>query len=497
MSHYIGSPLQFVDLKNGKIKWAKLYEFLNANGIYGYLDQTGFHFVKIDKCIMQEIDPRYIRHFIAEAFRLCSTPLDDAMENLLQTIHQLTGLALLDSIAVTEDEILSDTLEFSFLFFQNGIVKISKETEEFFKFPERGFLVWQDQIIKRDFNPEQEGKCQFEIFIKNCMNNDSERIKCMMSAIGYLLHRHKTPSEAVAIIFCDEEDSDNPEGGTGKSLTVNGIKQLRTLVKEDGKTFKFNNFAFQQVTSSTDIILFEDLDRKFDFEKLFPVITDGITVEKKYKDRKFMDFSSKPKIMITTNYMINGIGNSFERRKIEYEFSNYYGKTRTPEQEFNCLFFAGWDDSEWSRFYGFMIECIKHYLKNGLLRPSPINLEIRKLKNTTNPEFVEFMDDFIVSKRSQTQCDRKILYLEFIGLHTEFEKWLNPRQFNRWLEIYGQAKGYQTKIKKSGDFRFITFIKKGDSPNDDLSTGDFPDFDPPLDSPPSDPLSSSEPPPVC
>ncbi|MEN6510362.1 MAG: hypothetical protein ABFD00_00815 [Chloroherpetonaceae bacterium] len=40
----------------------------------------------------------------------------------------------------------------------------------------------------------------------------------LKSCFGYLLSRYKKRTEAICIVFCDEVISDNPEGGSGKSM---------------------------------------------------------------------------------------------------------------------------------------------------------------------------------------------------------------------------------------------------------------------------------------
>ncbi len=44
-------------------------------------------------------------------------------------------------------------------------------------------------------------------------------------------------------------------------------------------------------------------------------------------------------------------------------------------------------------FYSFMIDCLKYYLKYGLVKCEHKNLELRKLYKETSQEFVDFMDE--------------------------------------------------------------------------------------------------------
>jgi len=88
----------------------------------------------------------------------------------------------------------------------------------------------------------------------------------------------------------------------------------------------------------TQVLSFDDVKKHFDFERLFSVITEGITIEKKNKDAIKIPFDKSPKIIITTNYAIKGKGNSFERRKWELEFKQFYTQEFTPQVEFVTFF---------------------------------------------------------------------------------------------------------------------------------------------------------------
>ena len=67
-----------------------------------------------------------------------------------------------------------------------------------------------------------------------------------------------------------------------------------------------NHFAYQLVSADTQILCFDDVKKYFSFERLFSVVTEGLTLEKKNKDAIKIPFSKSPKIAITTNYAIKG-----------------------------------------------------------------------------------------------------------------------------------------------------------------------------------------------
>lgn len=114
------------------------------------------------------------------------------------------------------------------------------------------------------------------------------------------------------MILNDEVITENPEGGTGKGIFVNAIGKMKNLVVLDGKSFSFEkSFTYQLVSSDTQILTFDDVRKHFDFERLFSIVTEGITIEKKNKDAIKVPFENSPKVIITTNYAIKGQGKFF------------------------------------------------------------------------------------------------------------------------------------------------------------------------------------------
>ena len=136
--------------------------------------------------------------------------------------------------------------------------------------------------------------------------------------------------------------------------------------------------------------MFDDVRKYFDFERLFSVVTEGLTLEKKNKDAIKIPFSKSPKIAITTNYAIKGAGNSFARRKWELELHQHYSKNFTPLDEFGKLMFGDWNDDEWCDFDNYMIRCLQDYLTQGLVESKFVNLKIRQLSAETCHDFIEW-----------------------------------------------------------------------------------------------------------
>ncbi|MDZ7757227.1 hypothetical protein [Rhodohalobacter sp.] len=85
-----------------------------------------------------------------------------------------------------------------------------------------------------------------------------------------------------------------------------------------------SNFAFMDVKLGDQNLFIDDAHSQFNLEPLFNVITNDMQVEAKYSNRFTIPFEDSPKILIATNSVISGSGNSYERRQVVLEFSDYY-----------------------------------------------------------------------------------------------------------------------------------------------------------------------------
>ncbi len=253
-------------------------------------------------------------------------------------------------LATIDIYFIEDTKNTAYLYYRNCAVKITNTDIIPIDYLDLGGYVWKDHVIDRNFILcSVSDDFYFKRFILNICGKDESRVRSMDSTLGFLMHAHKNLSYCPAVILNDEVISDNPEGGTGKGLLMNALSNMKKLVVIDGKSFMFErSFAYQLVSADTQILCFDDVKKYFDFERLFSVVTEGLTLEKKNKDAIKIPFSKSPKIAITTNYAIKGAGNSFARRKWELELHQHYTKNFTPLDEFGKLMFSDWDDDEYS-----------------------------------------------------------------------------------------------------------------------------------------------------
>jgi len=423
-------------------------QFLEDNGFYKYCPEGGrnFVFVRVTNNLIDHASEKEIKDFILDYL----LDLEDTLVyNYFADNTRFFREEFLTLLASIDVYFIEDTKDTAYLYFKNCAVKITHDEVVPIDYIDLGGYVWKDHVIDRNFDLCEVTKCDFEQFISNICFSDVNRIKSMESTIGFLMHAYKDLSYCPAVILNDEVISDNPEGGTGKGLLMNAISQLKKLVFIDGKSFNFErSFAYQTVSVDTQVVCFDDVRKYFDFERLFSVVTEGLTLEKKNKDAIKIPFSRSPKITITTNYAIKGAGNSFERRKWELELHQYYSKEFTPLEEFGKLMFGDWDDGEWCEFDNYMVNCLRSYLRTGLVRSSFVNLRIRQLSAETSHEFIEWcglINGVTPNEKFQELADghkvyKQDLYYDFIQDNPDFapkaKMTISRTRFNKWLIAY-------------------------------------------------------------
>lgn len=377
----------------------------------------------------------------------------------LKNIGKATSDEFLETLPAKQVDFRKDKKDAMQLYYQNCIVKLTKNKLTTHEYTELDGYIWESQILNRNYIVGAYPDSHFKSFVFNISNKEDKRYSSICSVIGFLIHNFKSPGYCPAIILNDEVISDNPEGGTGKGILIRAVEQFLTTVTIEGKTFSFDkNFVYQNVNSDTKLLSFQDVNKSFDFERLFSVLTDGINVEKKGLQSVHYDFFNTPKIVITTNYAIRGMGNSHERRRFELEISQFYNKQNTPLDEFKKMMFVEWDETEFLSFDTFIIECCQHFLTNGLVEQVLVNLPEKRLMAETDHDFLQFMETQLLGTISKND-----FYNEFIREYPEKlkDKFFTKQKLSKWLKAFALFKGYKMPDKDyiHNSIRYYTFEK--------------------------------------
>ena len=443
--------------------------FLEDNGFYKFCPEgnKNYVFVKVTNNLIDHTSDKEIKDFILNYL----IELDDlSIYNHFADHVRYFKEDFLTLLSTIDIYFIEDTKDASYLYYRNCAVKITNKSVEPIDYIDLGGYVWKDHVIDRKFTICESNSVYGE-FISRICGDDESRIKTMESTIGFMMHGYKNLSYCPAVILNDEIISDNPEGGTGKGLFMNALSQMKKLVVIDGKQFAFEkSFPYQLVSADTQILCFDDVKKHFDFERLFSVVTEGLTLEKKNKDAVKIPFGKSPKIAITTNYAIKGSGNSFARRKWEIELHQHFNKDHTPLDEFGKHFFADWNDDEWCNFDNYMIYCLSNYLTTGLVKSQFVNLKTRQLSAETSHDFIEWcglVEGHI--KNSSLELGAKLmkqdLYFDFVGEYPDYapkaKMTISRTRFYKWLVAYAlYTTGLQPKEGRDPSGRWMIIRPK-------------------------------------
>lgn len=449
----------FYDDKNRIRLSAHKYKFwLEQHNFFKYYPSENsptFTFIKKDQNLLEETNDKrikdYVLNYILSKPDIGFGPYDFMASN--GSYFRSDFLSLLDT---TDIELKEDTKDRCYLYYRNCVVEITSDSIREIDYIDVEGYVWKRRIIDREYKSYDHHQSVFRKFIWLISGRNVNRYNSFKSVIGYLLHSFKTSANNKAIIFNDEVVSETANGGSGKGIFWNALKYMKKVSSIDGKTFEFTkSFPYQTVSADTQILVFDDVKKNFDFESLFSIITEGITLEYKGQDAITIPVEKSPKILITTNYTVGGVGDSFERRKFEVEMSSHFSKTHTPLDEFGHMLFTDWSAEEWLMFDNYMINCEQYYLINGLVKHEFHNLDTRKFIKETSYEFYEWVTE---SPLPVNQRFNKTTYYEtVIAEFPDFKKWLSQKRFSKWLEQYGDYMGFKTHHGRTNSQRWIEY----------------------------------------
>lgn len=425
----------YYDKKGLKINPLKYKIFLERNGFKKFFfgDSLKPSFVKIESNIVNETSTEKIKDFVlnyllenneTDVFSYCAT---------YQNLFTDSFLAMLETIELM---MLTDTKTKSFIAFKNGILEVTKDKLFLNEYVNVDGYIWKNQIIDRDFVLCNDFDNDYKKFVFNISNKEPLAIEC---SIGYMLHTYKNKIDNKAIILNDEVISDNPEGGTGKGLFVQGLKEIRRVGILDGKSFDDKkSFPYQTISQDTQILVFDDVKKNFDFESKFSLVTEGITLERKGKDAIKLNVEQSPKMLISTNYAIKGEGNSHDRRRHEIEVAQHYNQNLTPFDDFGRTLFDDWDEDDYMRFDNYMVHNIQLYFTHKLIKQTNAkNIKLRKFISETSQEFYEWVT-FEDNEMVNIRLNKRNKFDQFVEDYQDYKKWLTQKKFNIWVKKYAK-----------------------------------------------------------
>lgn len=456
--------------------WDEIRNELHRAGFAKRKFGDNFCYIRVNGCIIKECTSVDMRDYMTSLIM----SLDDLEFFYQGKNHHITSAAIrevflkssnnffndkwLEHLQVHDKPIIKDSSSKMYFFFRNCLVTISKadglQMQQWDKISD--YCIWNSQIIQRDYSYVPDfTSSHFYRFIKNVTDFNEKRFEAMKSALGYSLHHFYNESEGQAIIFLDETVTNigKPMGGTGKGLIVNALRQLRNVAKIDGKHFNGQNrFCWEMVTPSTQIVWIDDVKPDFDFSVLHSNLTDGWTVEKKYFPQFYITPDDSPKTVLTSNSVIKGEGTTNIRRQFIVELSDFYsrqiinGNEKPIESTHGCIFFSdnSWEVNEWNMFYSFLFDCALQYLINGLVSFSGINVDLNRFRQTTDEDFVEWVNQQGFTKNSEyiTSEKYKCFITQFYG---DGSISIGQKKFTNYIKAYAAyVKWTYNRVQKNG-----------------------------------------------
>lgn len=321
------------------------------------------------------------------------------------TEHYFRSLTKID-IAIHEDEPKA-----AYLYFKNGIVKVSAESVEVLPWDDFNGYLWKDAFksLDHDFSLNED-KSQFEIYMEKITGTE-ERKQSLMSIFGFYLHRFKSQGDIHCLYLTDNEasiDIKTSKGGTGKGTFFKGLEQFRKMLIVGGKTEEINGrFTLSGYEDGTSIILYDDVESTFNPEMLYVKISGDLEIEKKGKDMMIVPFDKAPKIGLNSNYILKNMNSeSSMRRFIPFELQNFFSSKKTIYDFFGNNFFNGeWSVDEWNKFNTFAVKCLQLYFKNGIIKENNNDFHVKALLEDCNVgAFRDFAESYIIPKLSEQTC---------------------------------------------------------------------------------------------
>jgi hypothetical protein len=371
-----------------QIKYTDLVRWLHT---IGYRQYDGRVVQIIDNIITVSAEGDMIRAFLSEV----EPQVRDEMYEKVPTIFKQSG-GLMSMLAELDDNFINDTAGETWLFFRNQAIKVTATGHHPYHYKDLKGYIWKSEVIDRDFYGYEYAGCDAERFI-DILGGDKSHY--LQEIIGYLVSRYKDPMNPRAVIIMEDiepEEEGESQGGSGKGMCIEFVKQFRKVSPLNGKNFSFSDpFLWQNVDPDTAVIFIDDVERSFRFNNLFSILTGSLLVNKKNKDQKIIEFGKVPKFVMTSNYSIGGMDASSRRRKYEFAVHKHFGDDYQPVDAFGRAFFYGWDKTEWLKFDNFIVHCCKAYI--GDTNKKAIgnitgNSSERALIANTNRDFIEYMD---------------------------------------------------------------------------------------------------------
>lgn len=355
--------------------------------------------IRIDREGLSEIKPKdwpyfeYSNKILDHEIRLDDTPPFDIVETpaalaLRKEIEGLDPRSPMYKQKQAELDTLTGTARFE--------LRINRPDFSFLQYIyNTGRVHWRKEELGQELTEEEKAEQDLHFMSK-------------VMALGYLLTKYKSAAEAKAVYAMETEVSDEGQhkGGTGKSLFLGSVEQMRNQLFINGQELRPDKmeFLFQGVVKGvTDTIYFDDVNKSIDLHRFMPAITNKITINAKYAAAVTLEYAESPKISFSSNHAIREFDNSLRRRIWFTAFSDYYHSAdpsakltlRNPATEFGKNLIQDYTEAEKNEFYNFMLTCMHVYIKHQVaIQPPMHDIEQRNIQRQIGDDFIYWAEEY-------------------------------------------------------------------------------------------------------
>ena len=321
--------------------------------------------------------------------------------------------------------LLQDTKDSKYIFYNNCVVRISKDDVMPIEYDEldmlndaygenNGTYIWSNNILDRDFprhmisidgKKTHEYNSDFEIFVdficglseslkeikvgdqvyhssnwvENYLNTEYsgseakilsiKRKAALMNIFGYLMHNnYECNMKSVMFIDMNKDNKGKPAGGTGKGIIGKALSHMLNRTENDSKYIAVagKNFDPEDERRYSEGDLTTQLIHIEDIKRgfNFEAFFNDVTDGAVFRKMYQDKTKHKVKLLLSSNQPLDLSAPSCKRRMVVFELDNFFSESKTPQDVFGKRFFESqWTEYDWAMFDVFMIQCCSQYMK--------------------------------------------------------------------------------------------------------------------------------------
>jgi len=447
-----------------KINMQDYIEFINNKGFFLYYSAKkpdAYEIVRIKNNIIKLADTREIKEIVLNFVKKRGMLV---VFNKLAEGTKYFDIKVLNALPVVIPKILKDTATASFVATTKCVYRTTAEKIEKIDFADLGdSYIWDSQITKNDFQYNKElTNSHFSKFTHLISGKNEQKHARLKSILGFLIHNYKNPANAKAPVIYDKNLSQlhgEAEGGSGKSLLLEAVKHIRNITQIPGDRINFKSqFCLQELDESTQIAHIDEVPESLDMKEFFSRITNGIPIEQKQKKPLYIEFEDTPVFIFTGNFKPKGSSGSHRRRRIDFGVEPYFSANYTPFDEFKHVFFKDWNTDEWNCFFSFILNCVKEYLKNGIVEHKDKSDTLLTFARETNDYFAEFwvLEERLMSVYLTGEFFPRAFYSEFLEQNEIYPTDFSIKKYYSYIKKMLDV--YEIKHKKEGRGTKVKYI---------------------------------------